>query len=107
MYLYGYSTKEIQQELIKNKVGTPSAKRKGKLDYQWSTSTLKKILSNEVYIGTVIQGKSRRQSFKEKKIVSCPRESWITVEAMHEPIIERELFERVRLLRESRAKRRR
>lgn len=105
MYWQGHSTQEIQQELIKNKVETPSANRKGQREYQWSISTIKKILSNEVYIGTVIQGKSRRQSFKEKKIISCPRESWIVVETMHEPIIERELFERVRLLRESRAKR--
>lgn len=105
MYLQGYSIREVQQELIKNKVETPSAKRKEKSDCQWSVSTMKKILSNEVYIGTIVQGKSKRQSFKDKKIVSCPRESWIAVEGMHEPIIERELFERVRLLRESRTKR--
>ncbi|MBQ6786882.1 MAG: recombinase family protein [Lachnospiraceae bacterium] len=105
MYLQGYSIREVQQELIKNKVETPSAKRKEKPDCQWSVSTMKKILSNEVYIGTIVQGKSKRQSFKDKKIVSCPRESWIAVEGMHEPIIERELFERVRLLRESRTKR--
>ena len=104
MYLKGCSTQEIQQELVKNKVETPSAKRKGNHEYQWSISTIKKILSNEVYVGAVIQGKSKRRSFKEKKIVSCPKESWIVVEAMHAPIVERELFEQVRRLRESRVK---
>lgn len=106
MYLKGCSTQEIQQELIKHKVETPSAKKNGNHEYQWNVSTIKKILANEVYIGSVVQGKSRRRSFKEKKIVSCPKESWIVVEAMHDPIVERELFERVRRIRESRVKRR-
>lgn len=105
MYLDGYSVQEIQQELIKNCVVTPSARRKGAEDYHWSMSTIKKILSNEVYTGAVVQGKSKRRSFKEKKVVSCPRESWIMVEGMHQPIIEKEVYEKVRKLRRKRSKR--
>lgn len=106
MYSNGCSNREIQQELIKNKVETPSAKRKGNHEYQWSISTIKKILSNEVYVGTVIQGKSRRRSFKDKKIEACPKEKWIVVEDMHAAIVERELFEQVCKIRASRTKRR-
>ena len=102
MYLDGYSVQQIQQELEKNHVVTPSAAKTGEKDYQWSVSTIKKILANEVYTGAVLQGKSKRRSFKEKKIVSCPRESWIVVEGMHQPIIDKELFEQVRKLRQSR-----
>lgn len=105
MYLQGCTIQEIQQELIRNQVVTPSARRKGLTDYQWSESTIKKILSSEVYTGTVVQGKSKRRSFKEKKVVSCPKESWIKVANMHQPIIEKELFEQVERLRKSRAKR--
>lgn len=105
MYLQGSTIQEIQQELIRNRVITPSAKRKGDSDYHWSESTIKKILSSEVYTGAVVQGKSRRRSFKEKKIVSCPKESWIIVEGMHSPIVGKELFEQVKRLRGSRSKR--
>ncbi len=106
-YLKGHSVQEIQQELIKNRVRTPSAVKQGEYDYHWSTSTIKKILSNEVYTGAVVQGKSRRRSFKEKKIVACPRSSWIIVEGMHTPIIENEQFEMVRELRRQRMKKHR
>lgn len=106
-YLKGHSVQEIQQELIKNRIRTPSAVKLGGQDYHWSISTIKKILSNEVYMGAVVQGKSRRKSFKEKKIVACPRNSWIIVEGMHVPIIEKEQFEMVRELRRQRMKKHR
>lgn len=105
LYQQGCTLQEIQHELLKNKVETPSGKRKGEPIYQWSASTIKKILANEVYIGSVVQGKSKRKSFKEKKVVSCSKESWIVVEEMHEPIIDRMLFEKVQQIREKRAKR--
>lgn len=107
MYLDGYSVQEIQQELIRNHVLTPSAGKKKEKNDQWSMSTIKKILSNEVYTGAVVQGKSKRRSFKEKKVVSCPRESWIKVEGMHPAIIEKEIYERVCRLRQKRSKRHR
>lgn len=107
MYLEGYSMQEIQQELIRNHVLTPSAGKKKEKNDQWSMSTIKKILSNEVYTGAVVQGKSKRRSFKEKKVVSCPRESWIKVEGMHPAIIEKEIYERVCRLRQKRSKRHR
>lgn len=105
LYLQGYTMQEIQNELICNKVETPSAKRKGVQSYQWSTSTIKKILANEVYVGSIVQGKSKRKSFKEKKVIPCLRENWIVVESMHEAIIDKTLFEQVQRRRESRMKR--
>lgn len=103
-YLAGDSVQKIRQELTKNHVVTPCAKRRGENDCCWSASTIKKILSNESYTGAVVQGKSRRRSFKERGIVSCPRESWIIVEGMHPPIITKEQYERAKELRKSRCK---
>lgn len=105
MYVQGHSIGEIQHELMKNHVVTPIAKRRGKEQYEWSTSTIKKILANEVYTGAVVQGKSQRRSFKEKKIVACPKERWIIVEEMHPPIVSKELYRQVRQLRRERARR--
>lgn len=106
MYIQGYSVEGIRQELVGNQVVTPSAIKKGEQDCHWSISTIKKILSNEVYTGAVVQGKYKRKSFKEKKIISCPKEKWIIVYNMHHPIISQEIFEQVRKLRDSRSRKR-
>lgn len=100
-YAAGYSIQSILTILEKEKVPTPinhrnKEKKRTYDSYQWSASTIKKILSNEVYLGKVIQGKSERKSFKDKQIVPLPREKWIVVEGMHEPIISEELFHLVR-----------
>ena len=54
------------------------------------------ILSNEIYTGTVIQGKRKKVSFKSKKFIDLPEEDWIKVENMHEAIITKEDFERAK-----------
>lgn len=71
---------------------------------KWSASTVKKILSNEVYVGDTVQGKCKRKSFKDKKIVYLPREEWIVVRNTHEAIIERKKFEQVQRMRKKRRK---
>lgn len=101
MYLQGNSVQQIQQELRRNQVVTPSAKRKKEFQCQWSESTIKKILANKVYTGAVVQGKSKRRSFKDKKLVSCPKENWIIVEGMHPAIVSKDLYEQVRQMRSS------
>lgn len=58
----------------------------------WSTTTLKRILSNETYTGTLIQGREKKVNYKNKKIVIAPKEEWIVVKNNHEPIISKELF---------------
>lgn len=68
----------------------------GKKDntYTWIPSTISNILSNEVYIGHTIQGKRRVKSYKIHKIEAVPKENWIRVENTHEPIIDKETFEK-------------
>lgn len=51
--------------------------------------------SNEVYIGNMVQGRSQKISYSSKKCRKIPREDWIVVENTHEPIIDRESFEKV------------
>ena len=58
----------------------------------WNTTTGKKILSNEMYIGTLVQGKERKVSYKSKKVVTVPKNEWIRVPDSHEPIISKEDF---------------
>ena len=53
----------------------------------WSSSTVKRILTNEIYLGHLLQGKTEKVNYKLKKSVEKPKENWIKVENTHEPII--------------------
>ena len=102
----GKSNIQIVRELT-NIYTTPAEyKRTGELyknkhdTKQWDPSYLSKILSDEVYIGNLTQrvysnryDLSRKSKFRDK-------EEWIRVEDTHEALVEKDLFERVRILKE-------
>ncbi|MBQ9658356.1 MAG: recombinase family protein [Clostridia bacterium] len=69
-------------------------------DYSWCPSTVRNILKNDVYIGNVTQGKRKVKSYKIHKVEQVPEDEWVTVENMHEPIIEKELFNKAQGLRQ-------
>ncbi len=48
-----------------------------------------------MYIGNTIQNKRSRISYKNRKIKSNPQEQWNIVENTHEPIIDRQVFDKV------------
>lgn len=56
---------------------------------------MKNILKNEVYIGNTVQNKRSRISYKNRKIKSNPQEQWNIVENTHEPIINKQVFNKV------------
>jgi DNA invertase Pin-like site-specific DNA recombinase len=61
----------------------------------WGSATVLQLLKNQAYIGNMVQGKREVISFKTKKRRTVPPEDWIIVENTHEPIIQRELWDRV------------
>lgn len=61
----------------------------------WCDTTVAHILRNEMYTGTLIQGKKKMLSYKVHKLVDVPKEDWIVVENNHEAIIDKETFEKV------------
>ncbi len=65
---------------------------------KWSAVAVNRILTNEVYTGVMVQGKSGKVNHKVKKTVEKPKEEWIRVEGTHEAIIAREDFEIVQEL---------
>lgn len=99
-YLEGFGTTQIANFLSSQKILIPSdynKKNRGNksVDYGlWAQSTVRFILSNEVYTGTVVQGKKKKLSFKSKKFISISEEDWQKVYNMHEAIISMEDFER-------------
>lgn len=86
----GYKKKKLNQNYNNSKI------KEG--DYSWCPSTVRNILKNDVYIGNVTQGKRRTKSYKIHKVEKVSENEWITVENMHEPIINKELFERAQEL---------
>ncbi|MDL2293383.1 recombinase family protein [Ruminococcaceae bacterium OttesenSCG-928-D13] len=66
----------------------------------WNMSSVKVILRNEVYAGHMVQGKTGTVSYKNHKLVGKPEEQWVRVENTHEPLIDPETWETVRLLDE-------
>lgn len=105
----GYGAKKICDKLWEEGIVPPSVYRKQNGgNYKnpqsekytlshclWGVTTVKKILSNEVYIGTLIQGKERKVSYKSDKVVAVPKEDWIVIQDNHEPIISKEDFYKV------------
>lgn len=58
----------------------------------WSSATIKRILTNEMYLGHLIQGKTEKINYKLKKSVEKPREEWVKVENTHEPVVSEDNF---------------
>ena len=68
----------------------------------WQRNTINKILKNEMYTGAVVSGTTRKVSYKSKKCKRVPKEEWIIVPNMHEPIIQKEVFDEVQQLMKKR-----
>ena len=69
-----------------------------KLDGLWPDSSVRRILRNPLYTGTMVQGKNRMKSYKLHISESVPEDEWITVEQTHEAIIPGELFDKAQAL---------
>lgn len=61
----------------------------------WCDTTVSRILRNEMYTGTLIQGTKKMLNYKVHKLVNVAEEDWIVVENNHEPIIDKETFKKV------------
>ncbi|MCD8354333.1 MAG: recombinase family protein [Clostridiales bacterium] len=71
-------------------------------EYKWATNTVVHILENREYTGCLVNFKTTMQSYKVHKIIYNPEEEQAVFEDMHEPIIDRETWERVQILRKQR-----
>ncbi len=59
---------------------------------KWSSPSIRRILTNGVYLGHLVQGRTERVNIKVKKRVEKPEEEWVRVEDAHEPIISADDF---------------
>ena len=70
----------------------------------WNKTTVWRILHNEMYTGVMVQGRTKKVSYKSQKTVWLPESEWIVAPDTHEAIIGRETFERVQEMLKDRAR---
>jgi len=92
MYLDGYSLKQIKEFLEMKNYQTSSGKNK------WSTSVIDYMLSNEKYSGDIKLQKTYSYDFPDikRKIINGEKNGYI-YKNNHEPIIEKEIFNKVQI----------
>lgn len=62
---------------------------------KWQATQIIRILTNEIYLGTMVQGKRQKVNYKVKKVRDVAPENWIRVKGTHEAIITQQLFDTV------------
>ena len=117
MTLDGVGTEQIAAQLEEEGILTPRAylrsrgiNRPGKVKElpptHWNSSSVIKILSLQEYCGDILNFKTYSKSYKNKKRLENDRENWVVFRDVHEPIIERAVFEQVQQKRGKMRKRR-
>ena len=106
MTLDGMGTEQIAAQLERDGVLTPRAywhqrgiNRPGKGDLQrptkWNKATVIQMLSVQEYCGDVLNFKTYSKSYKSKKRIDNARENWVVFKDVHEPIIDRTVWEQI------------
>ena len=110
--LAGNGPTKIARMLTEQQIPTP-----GTLEYQrtgstrryhpgyeckWATNTVVHLLENREYTGCLVNFKTEKPSYKLKHSIENPPEKQAVFENHHEPIIDRETWERVQELRKQR-----
>jgi DNA invertase Pin-like site-specific DNA recombinase len=106
LYLEGYGTQSIARMLNNMGVPSPSAYKRGRgLKFRnsaknpgpglWNKTAVRRILTDELYIGTMAQGKKRKVNYKSKRMLSIPKGQWIKVPLTHPAIIDAQKFTEV------------
>ena len=116
LYLTGLGFTSIAKYLNNKEIPCPSLYkyRKGiklniisnrpREEIKWSTNAIKTILTNELYLGHLIQGKRTTVSYKNHKIKNKNKSEWIRIENTHEAIIDQDSFSKVQIAMKERTK---
>lgn len=107
LYLQGNGKQVIARTLNDRGVPNPTEYKRlhgmvrnknGQNSKLWSYVTISNILTNEVYIGNMVQGKSGIPSYKSQQKVQLPPEQWIVMKGTHEPIIDQSVWEKTQAM---------
>ena len=102
----GKSNIQIARKLTTNYMTPYEYKRTGKVFKdkedikQWDSSYISKILSDEVYVGNLMQRVYSNRHDSSRKSKFRDKDEWIVKKNTHEALVEKDLFERVRRIKE-------
>ncbi len=108
--LAGNGPTKIARMLTEQQIPTPGTleyRRTGRryhpgYECKWATNTVVHLLENREYTGCLVNFKTEKPSYKLKHSIENPPEKQAVFENHHEPIIDRETWERVQELRKQR-----
>ena len=104
LYLDGYGYSKIVHYLDSHNIPSPSYYKylcgsklyiqsiKPRNQIKWNVNAIKTILTNQVYIGNLVQGKRTTVSYKNHKIKKKSSYEWIVVKNTHDAIIDCDTF---------------
>ena len=106
MILEGYGTEQIASIFEKEGILTPRAywlkkgvKKPGRAKQQpstkWNPATIVNMIALQEYCGDVLNFKTYSKSYKNKKRIPNDKENWVIFKDVHEPIIDRVIWEQV------------
>lgn len=109
----GYGPQQIARKLKERKILTPAAYYASKGvkcnakpsddPYDWDNTTIANIMENwREYLGHTVNFKTRKKSYKSKKVIRNPESEWMIFENTHEPIWTEAIADAVKLARETR-----
>ena len=109
MRIQGYSPYRIARILSDEGVANPTnyrTKKDGsKIDRQvpvwWSHKTITDILDDMTYLGYTVQRRRHTISYKNHKTVWRPENEWIVKENAHEPIIDKDTWQKTQEIKAS------
>ena len=111
MRLDGASASKIAEELNRLGILSPFAYKRnhgfpyvpkgygGTESCKWSATTILRILHDETYIGTLVQGKQGTPHYKIKEMEQRPSSDWIRVPDAHQALIDPQDFDLVQRIR--------
>lgn len=76
------------------------------LSCDWKTQTVVSILSKQEYCGDVLNFKTYSKSYKNKKRYVNDKENWVIFKDVHEPIVERSVWELIQERRKQKTRKR-
>lgn len=100
----GIGPTEIATRLNDMNVPTPAGYKKTNYSSRlidrnsWNISTVKKLLSNRIYTGDMVQHTQTKVNYKSKKKITLDESLWVIVEDTHEPLVDKETFKYVNSL---------
>ena len=115
LYMQGYGKTQIALWLNNRGIVSPAAyKQEQYANYHnpnvkvtsnvWNSTSVDRILKEQTYTGDLVQGKTKKVSYKSSKLIPVPEKDWIIVPDTHEAIVDKDIFWAAKNIRDQRVR---